>query len=36
MSAPLGSKANPSKYDVYQDLPEDEPYFVIRAPAPPI
>jgi hypothetical protein len=31
MIAPLGSKANPSRYDVYPDLPQDEPYFVIRA-----
>ncbi len=31
MTAPLGSKANPSKYDPYPSLPEDEPYFVIRA-----
>jgi len=29
--APLGSKANPSKYDPYPSLPDDEPYFVIRA-----
>ena len=32
--APLGSKANPSKFEVYKDLPEDEPYFVIRARDP--
>ncbi len=32
--APLGSKANPSKFDVYQELPDDEPYFVIRARDP--
>jgi hypothetical protein len=31
MSAPLGSKANPSKYDAFPRLAEDEPYFVIRA-----
>ena len=31
MPAPIGSKANPSKYDPYPTLPEDEPYFVIRA-----
>ena len=31
MTAPLGSKANPSKYDVYPELPQDEPYFIIRA-----
>ena len=29
--APLGSKANPSKFDCYPDLAENEPYFVIRA-----
>lgn len=35
MSAPIvGSKANPSKYDCYNDLAEDEPYFVIRADDP--
>ena len=34
MSAPLGSKANPSKFEVYKDLPDDEPYFVIRARDP--
>jgi hypothetical protein len=31
MAAPIGSKANPSQYDCYPDLAEDEPYFVIRA-----
>ncbi len=31
MTAPLGSKANPSKYDPYSKLPDEEPYFVIRA-----
>ncbi len=31
MTAPLGSKSNPSKYDPYPTLPDDEPYFVIRA-----
>ena len=31
MTAPVGSKANPSKYDAYPNLAEDEPYFVIRA-----
>lgn len=31
MTAPLGSKANPSKYDTYATMPDDEPYFVIRA-----
>jgi len=34
MAAPLGSKANPSQYDCYPDLGEDEPYFVIRAKDP--
>jgi hypothetical protein len=29
MTAPIGSKANPSKYDAYPNLAEDEPYFVI-------
>jgi hypothetical protein len=29
--APVGSKANPSKYDAYPNLADDEPYFVIRA-----
>lgn len=32
--APLGSKANPSKFDCLPDLAEDEPYFVIRAHDP--
>ncbi len=32
--APLGSKANPSKYDCLPDLADDEPYFVIRADDP--
>jgi len=32
--APVGSKANPSQYDCYPDLGEDEPYFVIRAHDP--
>ena len=31
MTAPVGSKANPSKYDAYPNLADDEPYFVIRA-----
>ena len=31
MTAPVGSKANPSKYDPYGKLAEDEPYFIIRA-----
>lgn len=30
----LGSKANPSQYDCYDDLEQDEPYFVIRAHDP--
>ncbi len=34
MTAPVGSKANPSRFDVYPDLAEDEPYFVIRAHDP--
>jgi len=34
MTAPVGSKANPSKFDCYPDLAEDEPYFVIRADDP--
>ncbi|WP_018997793.1 hypothetical protein [Hirschia maritima] len=29
--APIGSKANPSQFDCYEDLAKDEPYFVIRA-----
>ena len=32
--APKGSKANPSQFDCYPDLAEDEPYFVIRADDP--
>ncbi|MFT3725087.1 MAG: aspartate decarboxylase [Hyphomonadaceae bacterium] len=31
MTAPVGSKANPSKYDPLAKLADDEPYFVIRA-----
>ncbi len=31
MTAPVGSKANPSKYDPLSKLADDEPYFVIRA-----
>ncbi|MFC2952805.1 hypothetical protein ACFOOP_12780 [Marinicaulis aureus] len=32
MTAPnVGSKAHPSQFDCYDDLAEDEPYFVIRA-----
>lgn len=34
MTAPVGSKANPSQFDCYDDLAEDEPYFVIRAHDP--
>ncbi len=34
MPAPTGSKANKSKFDCYDDLAEDEPYFVIRADDP--
>lgn len=30
----VGSKANPSKFDCYNDLAVDEPYFVIRADDP--
>ncbi len=33
-TAPIGSKANPSQYDCFPDLAEDEPYFVIRANDP--
>tara|TARA_Y100001947_G_scaffold152839_1_gene154940 strand:+ start:689 stop:1033 length:345 start_codon:yes stop_codon:yes gene_type:complete len=32
--APVGSKANPSEFDVLSKLGEDEPYFVIRAHDP--
>ena len=31
MTAPVGSKANPSKYAPYTKLADDEPYFIIRA-----
>jgi len=34
MTAPVGSKANPSQFDVLDRLAEDEPYFVIRANDP--
>ncbi|MEX6633823.1 aspartate decarboxylase [Hyphococcus lacteus] len=34
MTSPVGSKANKSKFDCYDDLAEDEPYFVIRADDP--
>ena len=33
-AAPVGSKANPSEFDVMPRLAEDEPYFVIRAHDP--
>ncbi|MGC6499515.1 MAG: aspartate decarboxylase [Henriciella sp.] len=33
-TAPIGSKANPSQFDVLSRLSEDEPYFVIRANDP--
>lgn len=29
-----GSKASPSQYDCYDDLAENEPYFVLRADDP--
>ena len=31
---PVGSKSNPSQFDVLDKLGEDEPYFVIRAHDP--
>ena len=31
---PVGSKSNPSQFDVLGKLGEDEPYFVIRAHDP--
>ncbi|MBI1398685.1 aspartate decarboxylase [Hyphomonas sp.] len=31
---PVGSKANPSQFDVLPKLAQDEPYFVIRAHDP--
>ena len=34
MTAPVGSKANKSKFDCYDDLADDEPYYVIRAHDP--
>ena len=34
MPAPVGSKSNKSKFDCYDDLAEDEPYFVIRSSYP--
>lgn len=33
-NAPVGSKANPSEFDVLDKLASDEPYFVIRAHDP--
>ena len=33
-TAAMGSKANPSQFDCYSALAEDEPYFVIRADDP--
>ena len=33
-TAPVGSKANPSEFDVMPRLEDDEPYFVIRANDP--
>ncbi len=33
-TAPLGSKANKSQFDCYDNLDENEPYFVIRASDP--
>ena len=33
-TAPVGSKANPSEFDVMPRLADDEPYFVIRANDP--
>ena len=32
--APVGSKSNPSEFDVLEKLEADEPYFVIRAHDP--
>jgi hypothetical protein len=32
--SPVGSKSNPSQFDVLGKLAEDEPYFVIRAHDP--
>jgi len=34
MTTPVGSKANPSQFDCFSDLADDEPYFVIRADDP--
>ena len=33
-TAPIGSKANPSQFDILDKLAADEPYFVIRAGDP--
>ena len=33
-NAPSGSKANPSKFDAYAKLADDEPYFVLSAHDP--
>ena len=33
-NAPVGSKSNPSQFDILDKLAEDEPYFVIRAHDP--
>jgi hypothetical protein len=33
-TAPLGSKLNPSRFDCFDNLAQDEPYFVIRADDP--
>ncbi|GAB5458457.1 MAG: hypothetical protein Hens3KO_14870 [Henriciella sp.] len=33
-TAPVGSKANPSEFDILDKLADDEPYFVIRAHDP--
>lgn len=32
--APTGSKANPSEFDAYSKLADDEPYFVLSAHDP--
>eukprot|EP00558_Chaetoceros_sp_UNC1202_P011553 CAMPEP_0197237636 /NCGR_PEP_ID=MMETSP1429-20130617/4420_1 /TAXON_ID=49237 /ORGANISM="Chaetoceros sp., Strain UNC1202" /LENGTH=53 /DNA_ID=CAMNT_0042696677 /DNA_START=24 /DNA_END=181 /DNA_ORIENTATION=- len=34
MTAFTGSKANPSEFDAYSKLAEDEPYFVLSAHDP--
>ncbi|MEM9669447.1 MAG: aspartate decarboxylase [Pseudomonadota bacterium] len=33
-AALVGSKANPSQFDCYEKLSDDEPYFVLRADDP--